>query len=92
MLNPDAGDVPMPAYEYECQTCGGRFERRQKMSETALVECPGCGGIVKRLISGGAGIVSREGTSQPVRSAACGAGEACCRQEMPCNTGCACAH
>lgn len=82
----------MPAYEYECHACGGRFERRQKMSDPALDACPGCGGSVRRLISGGAGIVSSTGAGQPMRSAACGAGEACCRQEMACTTGCACAH
>jgi putative FmdB family regulatory protein len=45
----------MPAYEYQCNACGGRFQERQKMSDPEVESCPGCGGTVKRLISGGAG-------------------------------------
>ncbi len=44
----------MPAYDYQCETCGGSFERRQKMSDPAIQACPTCGGPVKRLISAGA--------------------------------------
>ena len=47
----------MPTYEYECEKCGLRFDRRQSMSEQPLVECPECGGKVHRLISGGAGFI-----------------------------------
>jgi len=78
----------MPAYEYECRDCGGHFERRQKMSEPEVRACPACGGAVKRLISGGAGAITKGGAS----AAPCGMG-AC---EMPAMGGCcgggACAH
>jgi putative FmdB family regulatory protein len=84
----------MPAYEYECQSCSGHFVQRQKMSESAVDTCPACGGGVKRLISGGAGIVSKSGGgsggSQPAPRAACGMGEACCRQDMACGAGRGC--
>ncbi len=40
----------MPLYEYQCQSCGVRFERRQPFSEAPLKECPECGGQVQRLI------------------------------------------
>jgi putative FmdB family regulatory protein len=40
----------MPLYEYECEECGVRFERRQRMSEDPVEICPDCGGKVHRLI------------------------------------------
>lgn len=47
----------MPTYEYKCNDCAVAFERVQKISEAALTVCPTCGGTVKRLISGGAGLL-----------------------------------
>lgn len=47
----------MTAYEYECNACGKRFERRPAMTEAPIAECPACGGDVRRLISGGAGFI-----------------------------------
>ena len=42
----------MPLYEYQCEACGGRFERIRKFSDPPLDEpCPTCGGPVKKLIS-----------------------------------------
>ncbi|MEO5703196.1 MAG: zinc ribbon domain-containing protein [Gammaproteobacteria bacterium] len=32
----------MPIYEYECRACGHGFEAIQKMSDTALIDCPAC--------------------------------------------------
>ena len=40
----------MPLYEYRCQTCGVRFERRQHMNDEPVKVCPECGGEVRRLI------------------------------------------
>ncbi|MGC9520899.1 MAG: FmdB family zinc ribbon protein [Anaerolineae bacterium] len=40
----------MPLYEYECQECGLRFERRQSFSDEPVRTCPDCGGHVERLI------------------------------------------
>jgi len=40
----------MPLYEYECEACGVRFERRQGFDEAPLRLCPECGGRVHRLI------------------------------------------
>ncbi|MBD3295919.1 MAG: zinc ribbon domain-containing protein, partial [Candidatus Omnitrophica bacterium] len=39
------------------EKCGNTFEIFQKMSDSPLKECPECGGMVKRLIGGGAGII-----------------------------------
>jgi putative FmdB family regulatory protein len=67
----------LPAYEYLCEECSCHFEQRQKMSDAALDQCPQCGGHVKRLISGGAGAITK-GASQP-QAPACASG-ACCGQ------------
>jgi putative FmdB family regulatory protein len=40
----------MPIYQYECDTCGIRFERLQRMSDEPLTECPECEGKVHRVI------------------------------------------
>jgi putative FmdB family regulatory protein len=40
----------MPLFEYECETCGVRFERLQRKRDAILKECPECGGVVRRLI------------------------------------------
>ncbi len=40
----------MPLYEYECEKCGVRFERRQGFNEEPVHLCPECGGHVHRLI------------------------------------------
>ena len=39
----------MPLYEYQCDECGIRFERRQHMTDDAITECPECGCSVHRL-------------------------------------------
>ena len=49
----------MPTYEYECESCGHRFERFQAMSDSRVSDCPKCSAPVRRLISGGIGIISR---------------------------------
>jgi putative FmdB family regulatory protein len=42
----------MPLYEYECESCGHRFERiHQKFSDPPVETCPKCGGKVHKLIS-----------------------------------------
>ena len=40
----------MPMYEYECGSCGRRFEQLQRITEDALVADPECGGPVRRVI------------------------------------------
>jgi len=50
-------DVTMPTYEYECKTCSHRFEVFQSMSDEPVKKCPECGEQVRRLISGGVGVI-----------------------------------
>lgn len=46
----------MPIYEYECQTCGYRFDKKMKLEE-ANPPCPNsnqgkkCGKVTKKLVS-----------------------------------------
>jgi len=40
----------MPIYVYQCDTCGLAFERKQRMNEAPLVDCPECDGHVRRVI------------------------------------------
>jgi putative FmdB family regulatory protein len=56
----------MPTYEYECASCGFRFEMRQSMKAEPVVQCPECQGRVHRIVSGGSGFIVRgssEGSS-----------------------------
>jgi len=53
----------MPTYEYLCEACGTRFERRQAMTEPPLEACPVCRGKVRRVISGGVGFILKGSTS-----------------------------
>jgi len=41
----------MPIYEYQCAACGQVVERWQKISDSPLAECPGCGGSLHKIIS-----------------------------------------
>ena len=40
----------MPLYLYQCDSCGMRFERLQRMSDDPLTDCPECDGHVHRII------------------------------------------
>jgi putative FmdB family regulatory protein len=62
----------MPAYEYLCDSCDTRFEKRQKMSDEVLESCPACGGHVKRLISGGAGAITKGASQSSYAPPQCG--------------------
>lgn len=41
----------MPLYEYECDSCGHRFEVIQKFSDPLVKVCPKCGCKVEKLLS-----------------------------------------
>ena len=38
----------MPLYDYECATCGNRFELRQGFNADPVEPCPRCEGLAKR--------------------------------------------
>ncbi len=79
----------MPTYEYECRTCGRRFEERQGMNEQPLEKCPKCGGDVRRLISGGSGFIMKGGQGRTGRdSGGCSLeseGHTCCGRQERCD-------
>ena len=39
----------MPIYEYECDTCKFRFEKKQRFHEKPVTTCPKCEGKVHRV-------------------------------------------
>ena len=47
----------MPTYEYECKNCSHSFEVFQSISDSPLTICPECGGDIRRVIFGGAGVI-----------------------------------
>ena len=47
----------MPTYNYYCSDCESHFSYFQKMSESPLSKCKKCGGEVKRIITGGTGLI-----------------------------------
>lgn len=40
----------MPIYLYQCDTCGLRFEKLQRMTDDPVTDCPECDGHVHRVI------------------------------------------
>lgn len=81
----------MPLYEYECESCGVRFEVIQKFADGPIATCKACGGKVQRLLSAPAiqfkgsgwyitdyarkGSGGEKSTSSPAGAAASKAGE-----------------
>jgi len=47
----------MPTYEYVCNQCGFTFEEFQSIKAEPLTTCPQCKGDIRRLISGGSGLL-----------------------------------
>jgi putative FmdB family regulatory protein len=47
----------MPTYEYECKKCNDVFDVFQGFNDAPVKTCPKCGGEVRRLINGGAGVI-----------------------------------
>ena len=47
----------MPTYNYYCGDCDSHFSYFQKMSESPISNCENCKGDLKRLITGGTGLI-----------------------------------
>ena len=41
----------MPTYQYACTECGHAFEQFQSFSDSALTECPECGGRLRKVFN-----------------------------------------
>jgi putative FmdB family regulatory protein len=65
----------MPTYEYACTACGERLEAKQSFDDAPLVECPTCGGKLRRLYSPvgivfkGTGFYATDGKRSPSKRA-----------------------
>ena len=64
----------VPTYEYQCEGCGKVLEQVQSMTDKPLEVCPSCGGVLTRMISGGAGFVMKHAGAL----APCGKDMRCC--------------
>jgi len=43
----------MPLYEFQCRTCGRRFESLIRLGQEGSARCPSCGGPdIRKLVSG----------------------------------------
>jgi putative FmdB family regulatory protein len=51
----------MPIYEYECNQCRTRFEKRQRFYDEAVADCPQCESNAHRVFSVGAVIYKGSG-------------------------------
>ena len=40
----------MPTYEYACEGCGSRYEKRESFSAPARQKCPSCGKRANRVL------------------------------------------
>ena len=78
----------MPTYEYECGSCGHKFEKFQKMSDKPVRKCPECGGKVKRLFGTGAAVIFKGSgfyaTDYSRTKPSCGRDTPCCGLDKPC--------
>lgn len=80
----------MPTYDYECTSCGLKFERHQAITAEPVAECPQCGGTVRRLISGGLGFILRGAGQRRAggHGGQCnleGVGKTCCGRNERCD-------
>lgn len=51
----------MPTYVYQCDSCGHKFEKMQKITADPLEKCPKCGSKVERVIFGSGVIFKSDG-------------------------------
>ena len=47
----------MPTYDYICDKCQKTFEFFQSMSDDPVKNCPECKNDIRRLVSGGTGLI-----------------------------------
>jgi putative FmdB family regulatory protein len=77
----------MPTYEYECSSCGRRFEMFLPMSAAAEQSCPSCGRAAQRLIGSGAAVLMRglHGNRGGGNAPSCGRAQTCCGRDSRCD-------
>ncbi len=76
----------MPTYEYECESCGFRFTKFQKMNDKPEKLCPKCNNSVHRIISGGVGVIFKgSGFYETDYKKASNSKGSCCGENNPCS-------
>ena len=83
----------MPTYEYQCEKCGNRFEKIQKMTAAPIKNCPKCNAPVHRLIGAGVGFIfkgrgfyTNDYKHVAENQTRCGKDQTCCGRDIPCDT------
>ena len=74
----------MPTYEYKCEDCGIKFEKKQNITEAAVIECPQCKGKVSRIVSGGAGFITKGSNKMKESCSLETTGMTCCGRKERC--------
>lgn len=68
----------MPTYAYACKDCGHRFDIAQSFADSALTECPECGGVLRKQFGtvgvtfNGSGFYRTDSRSTPASSGSSG--------------------
>ena len=81
----------MITYQYKCFDCNKVFDIEQSMKDEPIEVCPECEGQLKRVISGGSGVLFKESNtcysnySTKIKTR-CGKTETCCGASEPCET------
>ena len=75
----------MPTYEYQCQTCGHRFEVFQSINDVLLEKCPRCNKPIKRLIGPGMGFILKGSGIYPSENKNLSSEKTCCGRSERCN-------
>ena len=47
-MSVSGGEVHVPRYDYQCESCKHEFELRQSFSSEPVATCPNCQGVSKR--------------------------------------------
>ena len=76
----------MPTYEYQCESCGHRFDKFKSMSAKPLKACPQCGRPVRRLIGTGAGLILKGSRSSGLSCSLDQTGTTCCGRSSRCDS------
>lgn len=78
----------MPTYDYQCENCGHTFETMQSMKDAPLSVCPECeNSALRRLISGGAGVIFKGSGFYVNDSRKGGSGAASTKTQKPASEG-----
>ena len=77
----------MPMYDYRCDSCGLKFEKKQKMTDEPVAICPECGSSASRQFSSNVAILmggSGSRASVGGRFESCSRETPCCGRATPC--------